>query len=154
MHPLTRKRKETSSLVVQDIIILCKNPVTAQATTTKRSMMSVSQQFRWFTTYNKALQLKPNEVAVHNNIGMSYILEGDLKQAEASLRQAQKLPDGEFNQTLRQNLALSVGLQGRFDEAREIASRDLPPAQVEENLAFLKKMLNQDNTWQKLKQPS
>jgi Flp pilus assembly protein TadD len=104
--------------------------------------------------YNKALQLKPNEVAVHNNIGMSYILEGDLKQAEASLRQAQKLPDGEFNQTLRQNLALSVGLQGRFDEAREIASRDLPPAQVEENLAFLKKMLNQDNTWQKLKQPS
>ncbi len=104
--------------------------------------------------YNKALQLKPNEVAVHNNIGMSYILEGDLKQAETSLRQAQKLPEGEFNQTLRQNLALSVGLQGRFDEAREIASRDLPPAQVEENLAFLKKMLNQDNTWQKLKQPS
>jgi Flp pilus assembly protein TadD len=104
--------------------------------------------------YNKALQLKPNEVAVHNNIGMSYILEGDLKQAEASLRQAQKLPEGEFNQTLRQNLALSVGLQGRFDEAREIASRDLPPAQVEENLAFLKKMLNRDNTWQKLKQPS
>lgn len=104
--------------------------------------------------YNKALQLEPNEVAVHNNIGMSYILEGDLKQAEASLRQAQKLPEGEFNQTLRQNLALSVGLQGRFDEAREIASRDLPPAQVEENLAFLKKMLNQDNTWQKLKQPS
>lgn len=101
--------------------------------------------------YNKALRLKPQEVAIHNNIGMSYILEGNLKQAETSLRAAQRLPEGEFNQTLRQNLALSVGLQGRFAEAREIASRDLPPQQVEQNLAFLKKMLNQENTWQKMK---
>lgn len=102
--------------------------------------------------YNKALALNPTEVAIHNNVGMSYILEGDLKSAEASLRNAQKLPEGEFNQTLRQNLALAVGLQGRFDEARDIASRDLPPDQVEENLAFLKKMLNQQNTWQQIKQ--
>lgn len=74
--------------------------------------------------------------------------------AESSLRAAQKLPEGEFNQTLRQNLALAVGLQGRFDEARDIASRDLPPEQVEQNLAFLKKMLNQENTWQQIKQAS
>ncbi len=104
--------------------------------------------------YGKAMQLNPTEVAIHNNIGMSYILEGDLKQAEASLREAQKLPEGEFNQTLRQNLALSVGLQGRFDEAREIASRDLPPEQVNQNLAFLQKMLNQENTWQQMKPAS
>lgn len=102
--------------------------------------------------YNKALQLNPNEVAIHNNVGMSYILEGNLQMAETSLRAAQKLPEGEFNQTLRQNLALAVGLQGRFDEARDIASRDLPPDQVEQNLAFLKKMLNQENTWQQMKQ--
>ena len=104
--------------------------------------------------YNKALQLNPNEVAIHNNIGMSYIVEGNLQQAETSLRAAQKLPEGEFNQTLRQNLALAVGLQGRFDEARDIASRDLPPEQVEQNLAFLKKMLNQENTWQRIKTES
>jgi Flp pilus assembly protein TadD len=35
-----------------------------------------------------------------------------------------------------------------------LPAETLPPAQVEENLAFLKKMLNQDNTWQKLKTPS
>lgn len=104
--------------------------------------------------YNQALQLNPNEVTIHNNIGMSYILEGNLQMAETSLRAAQKLPEGQFNQTLRQNLALAVGLQGRFDEARDIASRDLPPAQVEENLSFLKKMLNQDSTWEKIKQTS
>lgn len=104
--------------------------------------------------YNKALQLQPNEVAIHNNIGMSHILEGNLPAAETSLRAAQKLPEGEFNQTLRQNLALAVGLQGRFDEARDIASRDLPPKQVEENLAFLKKMLNEESTWQQIKSAS
>jgi Flp pilus assembly protein TadD len=104
--------------------------------------------------YDKALALNPQEVAIHNNIGMSYILEGNLPMAESSLRAAQKLPEGEFNQTLRQNLALAVGLQGRFDEARDIASRDLPPDQVEQNLAFLKKMLNQENTWQQIKQAS
>ncbi len=104
--------------------------------------------------YQNALAQQPQEVSIHNNIGMSYILEGNLKQAEASLRAAQKLPDGEFNQTLRQNLALSVGLQGRFQEASEIASRDLPPEQVEQNLAFLKRMLNQQNTWQQMKTAS
>jgi Flp pilus assembly protein TadD len=98
--------------------------------------------------------LKPNEVAIYNNIGMSHILEGNLEMAETSLRAAQKLPEGEFNQKLRQNLALAVGLQGRFDEARDIASRDLPPTQVEENLAFLKGMLNQENTWQQIKKES
>jgi len=101
--------------------------------------------------YQNALVQQPQKVSIHNNIGMSYILEGNLKQAEASLRAAQKLPEGEFNQTLRQNLALSVGLQGRFNEASEIASRDLPPEQVEQNLAFLKRMLNQKNTWQQMK---
>jgi len=101
--------------------------------------------------YQNALAQQPQQVSIHNNIGMSYILEGNLKQAEISLRAAQKLPDGEFNQTLRQNLALSVGLQGRFQEASEIASRDLPPEQVEQNLAFLKRMLNQSNTWQQMK---
>ena len=104
--------------------------------------------------YKSALVEQPQKVSIHNNIGMSYILEGDLKQAETSLRAAQKLPEGEFNQTLRQNLALSVGLQGRFKEASEIASRDLPPAQVEQNLAFLKRMLNQKNTWQQMKAAS
>ena len=104
--------------------------------------------------YQSALAQNPQEVSIHNNIGMSYILEGNLKQAETSLRAAQKLPEGEFNQTLRQNLALAVGLQGRFNEASEIASRDLPPEQVEQNLAFLKQMLNQQNTWAQIKTAS
>ena len=100
--------------------------------------------------YETALKAKPGETSIMNNIGMSYLLEGNLKQAEATLRKANNMPGSQRQPQIRQNLALSVGLQGRFDEARDIASRDLPPEQVEANMAYLKKMMSQGNTWQKL----
>ena len=43
-------------------------------------------------------------------------------------------------------------LQGRFDEAKKIASEDLPPDQVEANMAYLQQMLASSNTWAKLKE--
>ena len=77
--------------------------------------------------YQRALKIAPGNAAVMNNLGMSYALEGNLKQAETTLRDASNLPEGKSEPRLRQNLALVVGLQGRFDEARQIASADLPP---------------------------
>lgn len=100
--------------------------------------------------YQRALKISPGNVAVLNNLGMSYALEGDLNQAEKTLREASELPAGKREPRLRQNLALVVGLQGRFDEARQIASADLPPDEVEANMAYLQKMLSQPNTWQQL----
>jgi len=100
--------------------------------------------------YRKALVLKPNQISVLNNMGMSHALEGNLKQAEEILRSAVALPDGKSLPRLRQNLALVVGLQGRFEESRKIASEDLPPEEVEANMAYLQKMLSQPNTWQQL----
>ena len=101
-------------------------------------------------TYQKALALQPNQISVLNNIGMSYALEGNLKQAEKTLRNAMTLPEGSTLPRLRQNLALVVGLQGRFEESRQIASEDLPPDEVEANMAYLQKMLSQPNTWKQL----
>jgi Flp pilus assembly protein TadD len=100
--------------------------------------------------YQRALKIAPGNAAVMNNLGMSYALEGDLQQAEKILRGAGDLPAGRSEPRLRQNLALVVGLQGRFDEARQIASADLPPEEVEANMAYLQKMLAQPNTWQQL----
>jgi Flp pilus assembly protein TadD len=100
--------------------------------------------------YQRALKIAPGNAAVMNNLGMSYALEGNLKQAETTLRDASNLPAGKSEPRLRQNLALVVGLQGRFEEARQIASADLPPEQVEANIAFLEKMLGQPDTWQQL----
>jgi Flp pilus assembly protein TadD len=101
--------------------------------------------------YSQALALSPGEVTVLNNLGMSYALQGDLPKAEETLRDASKSAKGSADPRLRQNLALVVGLQGRFDEARKIASEDLPPEQVEANMTYLQHMLSQPNPWQKLK---
>jgi Flp pilus assembly protein TadD len=102
--------------------------------------------------YAKALASDPQNMTVINNLGMSYALEGNLKQAEAELRKADAMPRSKSEPKIRQNLALVVGLQGRFDEATALAKEDLPPEQVEENMAYLQKMLSQPNTWQQISQ--
>jgi Flp pilus assembly protein TadD len=100
--------------------------------------------------YQGALRLSPDEPSVMNNLAMSYSLEGNLPKAENILRDAMNKPGSKSFQRIRQNLALVVGLQGRFDEARKIASEDLPPDQVEANLKYLQDMLSQQNTWAKI----
>ena len=53
--------------------------------------------------------------------------------------------------TAKLNLALVVGLQGRFDEAEKIASQELSPEQAQANVAYLRQMLAQQNAWSQLK---
>ena len=60
--------------------------------------------------YRKALDLKPSEPSVLSNLGMSYLLTGDLKSSETYLKQAINKPGADSR--VRQNLALVVGLQG------------------------------------------
>jgi Flp pilus assembly protein TadD len=99
--------------------------------------------------YARALDLSPNEPSVLSNFGMSYVLTGDLASAENLLRQAVAAPGADSR--VRQNLALVVGLQGRFDEAERIAGEELAPEQAKANIAYLREMLAQRNTWQQLK---
>ena len=51
---------------------------------------------------------------------------------------------------VRQNLALVIGLQGRFQEAEKIAQADLPSDAAAANVAYLRQMLAQQNG---IKQP-
>jgi Flp pilus assembly protein TadD len=99
--------------------------------------------------YRKALELKPDEPSVLSNLGMSYLLEGDLRTAESYLRSAADKPGADSR--VRQNLALVVGLQGRFDEAEQIASQELSSDQAQANVAYLRQMLAQQNSWKQLK---
>ena len=46
---------------------------------------------------------------------------------------------------MRQNLALVVGLQGRFQEAETIARGDLSPDEAAANVAYLRQMLAQQS---------
>jgi Flp pilus assembly protein TadD len=97
--------------------------------------------------YRAALNLAPNEPSVLSNLGLSYALEKHLKQAEATLRTAVAQPNA--SPRVRQNLALVVGLEGRFADAERIASADLPPAEAAANVAYLRQMLAKQSAWNK-----
>jgi Flp pilus assembly protein TadD len=99
--------------------------------------------------YRKALELKPNEPSVLSNLGMSYVLSCDLNSAETYMRSAAAASGADSR--VRQNLALVVGLQGRFQEAEDIARQELSPEQAEANVAYLRSMLSQQNAWSQLK---
>jgi len=97
--------------------------------------------------YSAALKIVPDEPSVLSNLGLSYALTKDLKRAEATLRQAVARPDAAPK--VRQNLALVVGLEGRFAEAETIARADLPPDQAAANVSYLRQMLAQRSDWSK-----
>src|SRR5690606_18397711 len=82
--------------------------------------------------YRRALDLKPNEPSILSNLGMSYVLQGDLRTAETYLASATGQSGADSR--VRQNLALVVGLQGRFEEAEKIARQELSPDQAEANI--------------------
>jgi Flp pilus assembly protein TadD len=91
--------------------------------------------------YASALRIVPDEPSVLSNLGLSYALSKDLKHAEETLRRASG--KGGTDKRVRQNLALVVGLQGRFHEAETIAQADLPPAEAAANVAYLRQLLAQ-----------
>lgn len=94
--------------------------------------------------YEAALNLVPNEPTVLSNLGLSYALSKDLPRAEQALRRAQER--GANDPRVRQNLALVVGLQGRFAEAETIAKADLPPEEAAANVAYLREMVSREGT--------
>lgn len=100
------------------------------------------------TLYRRALDLQPDEPSVLSNLGMSYLLEGDLRTAEIYMAKAAAAPGADSR--VRQNLALVVGLQGRFAEAKQIARQELSPEQAEANLAYLRAMLAQNDSWSEI----
>jgi Flp pilus assembly protein TadD len=98
--------------------------------------------------YATALKIVPEEPSVLSNLGLSYALAKDLPNAETTLRRAAKR--GSSDPRVRQNLALVIGLQGRFAEAESIVAADLPPEEAAANVAYLKQMLSQPNDWKKI----
>ncbi|UXN73926.1 hypothetical protein N8D56_00615 [Devosia sp. A8/3-2] len=95
--------------------------------------------------YGQALVMAPGEASIEANFGLSYAMTNELGAAEQHLRRAVQMPGA--TSKIRQNLALIVGLQGRFDEARKLYAAELPPDRVESNMAYVRSMLTQQNRW-------
>ncbi|SCX21493.1 cellulose synthase subunit BcsC [Agrobacterium rosae] len=98
--------------------------------------------------YRQALDLKPNDPTILSNLGMSYVLQSDPRTAETYMRSAASQPGADSR--IRQNLALVVGLQGRFEEAERIAMQELSAQQAQANLTYLRSILSQQNAWSQL----
>lgn len=97
------------------------------------------------TLYAQALTIAPGEASIEANMGLSYAMTNELPAAEQHLRRAVQMR-GATSQ-VRQNLALIVGLQGRFEECRALYAAELPPEQVESNMAYVRALLTQQNRW-------
>lgn len=101
--------------------------------------------------YATALRIAPEEPSVLSNLGLSYMLSKKLPEAEGTLKRA--VAGRGADPRVRGNLALVVGLQGRFAEAEAIARADLPPDQAAANVAYLRDMLSRQNALQAQGQP-
>ncbi|MCR9077697.1 MAG: hypothetical protein NXH78_01230 [Hyphomonadaceae bacterium] len=88
--------------------------------------------------YEIALQREPDRVSTLSNYGLSLALTGQLNQAEAALRKAAEQPGADVR--VRQNLALILGLQGRFDEMAAV-DPSAPTRSVEANQTVLRQMV-------------
>ena len=89
--------------------------------------------------YLTALKIVPDEASVLSNLGLSYALSKNLRNAEATLRRA--AAGRPVDPRVRQNLALVVGLQGQFADAEAITRADLPPDEAAANVAYLRQLL-------------
>ena len=100
----------------------------------KQGQHAEAQQY-----YLAALQVQPDAVSVINNLALSYALDGKADKSEELLRKA--VASGHEDKRVRQNLALVLGLQGKFDEARKVASVDMTDTEAKDSMSYLRNML-------------
>ena len=92
--------------------------------------------------YSKALAIDPERTATLTNYGLSLALSGNIDRAEETLKQAADRPDADMR--VRQNLALVLGLQGKFEEMKTVD--DAAPAEImEKNAKILQRMIERDS---------
>ena len=88
--------------------------------------------------YERALTMAPDQPSLLSNLALAHAMNGDAAKAETMLRQAAAADRSSLK--IRQNLALVMGLQGKYDEAKLIASSDLSPENAAENANALRKI--------------
>lgn len=109
----------------------------------------LGDQARAEAYYEAALRIAPGEPSVLSNLGLSYALSQRLPEAEHLLRQAADHPRA--NARVRQNLALVLGLQGKFAAAEDVLKNDMSAAEAAENVTYLKRSVSQANSWQAIR---
>ncbi len=108
----------------------------------------LDQPARAHAAYETALSIEPDRTVTLTNYGLSLALAGDLAGAEAMLRRAAANPDASVK--VHENLALVLGLQGRFDEMKTLSSARAPARVAEANAALIEAMVAPARRWEAL----
>ncbi len=98
--------------------------------------------------YAAALKIVPAQPHVLSNLGLSFALSKKLPEAEKALKEAAAAPDAD--KPVRQNLALVLALEGKFASAEDISRRDLDAKDASANVAAIRRMIAQSNTWKQI----
>lgn len=89
--------------------------------------------------YERAMTFKPDQPSLMNNLALAYTMNGEADKAEELLRRASAM--GGENAKVRQNLALVLGLQGKYDEATQVGAATLPRDAAAANTDLVRKMV-------------
>lgn len=92
--------------------------------------------------FERALALAPNQPSVLNNLAMANAMSGDAAKAEEILRTAAAKSDAPAK--VNQNLALVLGLQGKYEESKMAGSTSGSTQIAAENTDYLRRMVRLD----------
>lgn len=87
----------------------------------------------------RANMIAPDQPSVQNNLALAYAMNGDPAKAETMLRQVVERDGG--SPKARQNLALVLGLQGKYDEATQIGATAVAANVARENTNIVRQMV-------------
>lgn len=90
--------------------------------------------------YERALALAPDEPAVLNNLALAYAMGGEADKAEDLLRKIEVTGQA-ANPKIRQNLAIVLGLQGKFDESKAVAATSIGKEGAQANANLLRQFV-------------
>lgn len=92
--------------------------------------------------FERALSLAHDQPSLLSNLALAHAMNGEPGKAESMLRQAAATDSN--SPRIRQNLALVLGLQGKYDEAKLVAARDIPMGNASENADYLRQVVKLD----------
>lgn len=89
--------------------------------------------------FERALAISPNQPSVLNNLAMANAMSGNAQKAEQILRDLAQLNGAPTK--VNQNLALVLGLQGKYDESKAAGAAAIPSDVAAANTEYLRQMV-------------
>jgi Flp pilus assembly protein TadD len=89
--------------------------------------------------YERALALSPEQPSIISNLAMAHAANGEAPKAELMLRKVANAPGSDAK--VRQNLALVLSLQGKYEEAKSVVAADVEPAAAAANVDYVRQMV-------------